>query len=324
VARAVDAAGGQGWVTEYAGPSATLADALRSQLGSSAFAAPDDQRGADQLLGLLQQYPYLTRLYSRLSAEQMTSDPVFGRSSLGEVPRAHRLSRVVADLDQCTSDVDRTDPCDFSNCGAAGLCRPVAPPPGYFPPAGCACLPGATARTTLTAYGGPAVVCQDGRLSFINPGDRETPDVAALPDPCADFQCGRGQCVAMNLTPTCVCDQGFVAVGSVEADGSRRTTCVAPEQPVPLSFYDERLPELPESLPGGRELGVPRPLPASEVTSDPAGFPMPRSASASGMEGGCQLGFAGASPSRQWWALGLVAAATWRRRRQVGGTTTKL
>jgi len=259
------------------------------------------------------------------NTEEMTSDPVFGRSPLGEVARAHTLSRVVADIDQCSSEIDGTDPCDFSSCGAAGLCRPVTlERDPYFPVAGCACLPGATARTALAAYGRPAVVCQDGRLSFINPGDRESEDVAALPDPCAGFSCGHGQCVAMNLTPSCVCDQGFVAIGSVEADGSRRTTCVEPREPVPLSFYDGRLQALPESLPGGREVAVPSPLPASEVAGDPGGFPMPRGETrATQIAGGCQIARAGASAELRWLALALAAAAVCRLRRQVGGATTQ-
>jgi hypothetical protein len=302
-------------VTEYAGPSAAYVAPLQAQLGR--FPSPEDERSAQQLLGLLQKYPYLTRLYSRLSAEEMTSDPVFGRSALGDVTNAHTLSRLVADIDQCTDDIYRTDPCDFTNCGAAGLCR-SALVDFYVPPAsvaGCACLPGATARTTL-AYGRPEVVCQDGRLSFLNPGDRETDDADALPDPCAGYSCGHGQCVSMNLTPTCVCDQGFIAVGRVNTDGSRQTSCVKPLSPVPLSFYDGRLPALPEGSPGGRLVAVPEPA-LSTVATEAAGFPMPRGRDQQGA--GCALPAAGSSnpPGVRWVAVALALAGLgwrWRRR----------
>ena len=69
-----------------------------------------------------------------------------------------------------------------------------------------------------------------------------------------------GTCVAMNMTPTCVCEAGSVAVGSVDAaSGLRQTDCVAPTVAVPEDFYDWRLPDLPAELPGGREVLVPDP-----------------------------------------------------------------
>jgi MYXO-CTERM domain-containing protein len=341
VAQAVDEAGGQGWVTEYAGPSASYAEQVRAQVQNGNFGTEDDAAAAAELLTALEAHPYLTRLYTRLSAEEMTSDPIFGRSSLGDVSRQHQLSRFVDGIDQCPSDPNvSSDPCDFATCGAGGLCRTVTPQLTPYTVqtrgAGCACVPGATARVTLAPDGSPTVICQDGRMSFLNPGDRDTEASDALPDPCADFECGEhGQCISMNLTPTCVCDQGFVA--AIDAAGARSAHCVEPDEPVPASFYQKRLLALPPELPGGRSIEVASvlpPLPSNPVEPAPVGFPMPRGdasgssmsgdgmsgdgmsggPTSSGGDGGCSM-TSGAPPAGGLLSVLLAAAGLRRRRR---------
>jgi len=317
VAQSVDAAGGQGWVTELAGPTANYAEQVRLQVEGGNFATDEDRLAADELLAALTAHPYMTRLYTRLSAEEMSSDPVLGRTSLGDVSNQHQLSRFVNGEDMCI-DMTSTDPCDFSTCGAGGLCRPVtqySDRNAITPPvAGCACVPGATARATFAPDGTPTVICQDGRMSFLNAGDRETPDADVVPDACAGYDCGEhGQCTAMNMTPTCVCDQGYVAVGTIDGSGTRRMSCVTPDEPVPTSFYDKRLPALSE-LGGGRTVDIPSVMPATpEPTSED--FPMPRSSGASSggcsvAAGTCETGAPGAG-----WLLAALGAATARRRR---------
>jgi MYXO-CTERM domain-containing protein len=282
-----------------------------------------------QLLGVLEAHPYLTRLYTRVSAEEMTVDPIFGRSALGDVSRQHQLSRIVNGVDQCSEDMrPSTDPCDFATCGAGGLCRPV--PARAIDPntaedaqiAGCACVPGATARPTFAPDGSATVICQDGRMSFLNAGDRENDSAPVLPDACAGFSCGEnGQCVAVNMTPTCVCDQGFVAVGTAAQNGSRGTRCVEPPELVPAVFYQGRLPNLPSDLPGGREvtLSEPLPMPGTDPSATPtAGFPMPRTNPVLITESGGGCGMAAATPSAPWLlALAFGAAALRRRRSEV-------
>jgi hypothetical protein len=342
VAQSVDAAGGQGWVTEFAGPSASYAEQVRAQVQNGNFGTEDDAAAAAELLAALEGHPYLTRLYTRLSAEEMTSDPVFGRSALGDVVRTHQLSRVVEGIDQCSDEArESTDPCDFATCGAGGLCRTVSTP---NPSAGatngpsadltfaaCACVPGATARVTLAPDGSPTIICQDGRMSFLNAGDRETEDADVLPDACAGYDCGEhGQCTAMNLTPTCVCDQGFVAVGSVDAKGARRVRCAEPDDAVPAAFYDKRLPGLPVDLPGGRDVGVPQVTPPVSTPAVPteleptAAFPMPRGnadlpALSSDNSDGCGLGASAGGAARATsyvpWATLLLLGAARRRER---------
>jgi hypothetical protein len=320
VAQSVDAAGGQGWVTELAGPTGSYAEQVRLQVQNGNFATEEDRLAADELLAALDAHPYMTRLYTRLSAEEMSSDPVLGRTALGDVSNVHQLSRFVNGEDMCV-DRTSTNPCDFSTCGAGGLCRPVTADNGQgvspLPVAGCACVPGATARATFAPDGTPTVICQDGRMSFLNPGDRETPDADVVPDACAGFDCGEhGQCTAMNMTPTCVCDQGYVALGSIAQDGTRSVSCVTPDEAVPADFYDKRLPALSQ-LGGGRTVDVPDVM--TPDSPDPgtsgAGFPMPRGSGGSG-GGGCSLGRAsGAGPGGWALALALGAVATRRRRR---------
>ena len=276
VAEAVDEAGGQGWVTEFAGTTTSYADLVRAQVDNGNFNAPEDEEAAVALLAVLDAHPYMTRLYTRLSAEEMTLDPILGRSSLGDVAREHQLSKVVDGIDQCSTDLPESiDPCDFATCGAGGICRSVPTTDDLgneVRVAACGCVPGATARTTFAPDGSVTVICQDQRLSFLNPGDQEA-GMETLSDPCADFDCGaQGSCVPVNMTPTCVCDQGLVAMGSLSAEGARLTACVQPELAIPDSFYDRRLPDLPAAMPGGKEVSVPDPEPsASGGTGSGAG-----------------------------------------------------
>lgn len=301
VARGVDAAGGQGWVTEYAGTTKPLLDLL----DNSFFATPEDEKAGQELRALIGDAPYMTRLYSRLSAEEMISDPVFRKDAGGDVSRTHVLKRKEGQ-EMCPSFQPSTapmsaDPCLFTSCGAGGICRPVMLEDAVVPVAGCGCIDGATARTTVDAspiltnldtmgqrLPSAGVVCQDARLSFVNPGD-EAASGGTMDDPCAQFDCGaNGECLAVNMTPTCVCDRGFVAVGSFGTTGSRATRCEQPVMPVPVEFYGQRLPPLPAELPGGRVMEVDEDLPVidprmEDLGSD--GMPVPRDPPPAGMAG---------------------------------------
>lgn len=300
VAQSVDAVGGEGFVTEAAGPTRPYLDLARN----GPTPTPEAEEARDALVSLLEDHPYLTRLYTRVSAEEMTSDPIFRPSAGGDVDRTRRLSRTVDGVDLCAEDAPRIseDPCAFVTCGAGGLCRNVADGETGRVEAACACVPGATARTTFDPMGRPTVICQDQRMSFLNPGD-VTEDGERLPDPCVGFDCGEGRCVAVNMTPTCACDAGFVARGDV-VDGERVTTCVAPTSPVPDRFYDGRLPGRPASLPEGRIVDVP--VVASRA---PAG-------------GGASCGIGSAGDGAAGWSvagpslLTLLVAGRARRRRR--------
>jgi MYXO-CTERM domain-containing protein len=126
------------------------------------------------------------------------------------------------------------------------------------------------------------------------------------------------------MTPTCVCDEGYVATGSFDDEGMRLTTCLQPMDPVPSDFYDGRLPNSPLGL-IGREVDVPDSPSATTGTTGSAGSGGTSSsngttsgangstASGSG-GGGCSV--SGENPSRGTLLFGLLAGlALWRRRR---------
>jgi len=269
VARAVDDAGGQGFVTEMAGPTAPMADLARGQTPTD----PDQIAAREALLTLFDAHPYITRMYTRLSAEEMTSDPMFRRSSGGDVERFIAIpSDGTPSCGFGDPGLTPPSPCAFAACGAGGLCREATTDAGVL--AGCACIPGATARTTLSPDGRAQVSCQDERMSFLNPGDRPLPTEPPLPDPCVGVDCGAGRCTPINMTPTCECVQGMVAVGSIDAaTGARSTNCIAPDAPVPGSFYNLRLPNRPASLPAGQIVTVPDANSGCSVTTSGSGAP---------------------------------------------------
>jgi hypothetical protein len=93
VVRAVDQAGGRAFVTELAQPT-------------HAIRPPSDP--AVRLL--FQQYPYLTRLYTRISPDEMTIDPVFDLApGLPNVSNVHDLSNRPAPW-SCSDDFNTFKP----------------------------------------------------------------------------------------------------------------------------------------------------------------------------------------------------------------------
>lgn len=93
VVEAVDQAGGRAFVTEMAQPT-------------SAIRPPSDP--AVQLL--FQQYPYLTRHYTRISPNEMTADPAFDlKAGLPDVSNVHDLSNRPAPW-SCSDDFNTFRP----------------------------------------------------------------------------------------------------------------------------------------------------------------------------------------------------------------------
>jgi MYXO-CTERM domain-containing protein len=199
----------------------------------------DQIEAREALLDLLGPYPYLTRLYARLSPEEMTLDPIFSERGGPDVDRMKQLARVVDGVDQCEVAPGTGAPCLRTTCGPDATCMDVAA--DYRQPLlpGCLCPEGAAARTTLDPRSQPVAVCQRIQ-SFLTPEDLEF-------DPCGGWDCGRGTCVPINATPTCVCDEGTVAVGFVRS-GTRRTRCVNPALTIPADILGN--PD-PPSVPDG-------------------------------------------------------------------------
>jgi hypothetical protein len=318
VARAVDAAQGRGFVVENAQQVAPL-----RQVAQNSFTSTMEQEQAkNALLELFADTTYLTRLYTRLSPEEMTFDPSFRRSSKGDVSRF----RTISGDNQCQSPTTSTDPCDFMACGALGLCRSVDQDGAKL--GACACADGSTARTTFVPDSRSAssfsttVSCIDKRLSYLNPGDRnEAGEV--LPDPCAGVDCGgHGTCVAMNMTPTCECEHGYVALGSLANDGTRSARCVKPRASVPDAFYNRRPIARDPDLPLGRdeEIAVPSgdsdkddPVPEGNMTARGLEPGTPRSG---GDDGGCSVSARRGEGQMSLFALAGIALAFVRSRRR--------
>jgi MYXO-CTERM domain-containing protein len=308
VARAADQNMGKAWVVEQAGPT----DMLTSLISTQVLQTQDPRYEAQQALkDLLSGRTYMTRLYTRLSPEEMTYDPLFKRSTKGDVARQRELP-FIKELCDTDSTNDGVDPCDFNPCGAYAMCRSSTDDDG-LKVAACACAPGLTARAvpdTANAGLGTSVTCIDERLSFLNVGDRG-PAGDVLPDPCVGVDCGEnGKCVNMNMTATCECKTGFVA--RARRRNASPLTCVKPTLAIPSSFYGLRMPE--SSLPTGREVHVVEVEGPSAPATPPASS-TPSSSSPSSSSSSCS---AAVGQQRAPWAaaLGMLLLGVAIRRRR--------
>ncbi|HEX4337575.1 MAG TPA: DUF2330 domain-containing protein [Polyangiaceae bacterium] len=211
-----DKVGGQAFVTEYAQPTAMLADQIQNQFVNTSI--PDAVKSQQALLGLFQKFPYMTRLYARMSAEEMTADPVFMVSSkTADVSNMHDLTDPNFDQSKCTYGTTQPPlppPCEFAYCGRRGACVQVDAPLPYStdpnqttPTAACVCANDATGRLTTTGAT-PAVYCEPVSADL-----DATPDAGVTTSPgCEGYDCGaHGACVTMNGNPTCQCEAGYAA-----------------------------------------------------------------------------------------------------------------
>jgi MYXO-CTERM domain-containing protein len=318
VARHVDERGGRGWVVEQAGSSAQIASFLQNTFTST----PAQMEAKEALLTLFAGRPYMTRLYTRIAAEEMGYDPSFRQSDKPDVNRQIELPYIEA---ACTSEEASLsiDECDFASCGQLGVCRAAMNPATKSKQAACACAPGTTARTTFDPQGAPIVSCQDQRMSFMNPGESDEMG-SKFADPCVGFSCGEhGRCVSMNMTPTCECNEGYVAIGSVDGARVRKTECVTPLSALPMGFYNRRPPMLAEGMTAGRAIVLPavsgtadRPMP------DRYGEPMiapakPIEAPKQRRDDGCSVSDVQSDSRASRWLLALVALALTVRRRRL-------
>lgn len=228
VALAVEREGGQAFVVERAGPSQPVRDAVAAVSPSN-----DDETAAQQyVVDLLQRRTVLTRLSTRLSARDMTDDPVFVAAETqadGVVDLSSRAPR-----DVCDPNVESEPACGFAYCGVGARC--AVDGNGVE---GCVCEAGFAARRTLarSAFNPvPTIVCQDVAE------DRLQGDVR-IADPCEGFSCGGGTCVAVNGFPTCTCPEGEAAF--VDADRADGVDC----RPFATEFDVDRVSALSTALP---------------------------------------------------------------------------
>ena len=234
LAASIDEAGGDAFVREYEGPPirprffdpSGCCDGGSDWCGIEADsqcqcpAAEWDAADCMELEGLLEsieltnrladEYTVLTRLTTRLSPEEMTFDPMFEGRGAPEEPQGRlQLEGVQYNLQGCDEDVIdqqayeenlRQQECTAMYCGE-GSC--VVSGSGK---AGCDCNDGFVAKSFTDYDGLPSITCvpETGTVDLGLTTD--------LPDVCAGFDCGAGDCVEVGGFPTCDCAAGDSAV----------------------------------------------------------------------------------------------------------------
>ncbi len=204
LSRAIDDAGGKSFVAEYAG--SPIVASLNGQEPSEELSA-----GVSLINELAKKHRYLTRLTTRMSAADMTYDPVFVPSSSVPFTPRLELQNQRYSLESCETDIiDTTDyaealalaDCASLYCGT-GTC--VATAEGV----GCDCEAGTVARRFIDLDGRPSTTCvpDTAPVDFSEGGLK-------LRDACATVNCGSGTCVDVGGFPTCQCDDGFAGIQS--------------------------------------------------------------------------------------------------------------
>lgn len=209
VSHLVDQEGGHAFITEMSGDLQAAVDAAAGNFAFDGEFSDDSSWLSD----LADRQPMLTRLYTRLSGWEMTSDPSFEPSQGGDVSNQLDLSA------QTVGFCDSTPECGTTYCGPSATCGQTE---GGIP--GCVCPQGTVARLIsapqlLGLPSTPTIMCQDATLDMM--ASLDTLGIAAA-DPCETVDCGSGSCQALGGFPTCRCDPGAVAV-----PGPSNPTCVA-------------------------------------------------------------------------------------------------
>ena len=216
----------QAFFTEWSNNSDEL-----TQLTRNTWLGTDDQEEAwDYIDGVGERNAWVTRLYTRLNAVDMTVDPVFEPAGTSAISNLHDL-RFQPDVHGDYS-IDPAVPCNQTYCGEGGQCATTELGDG------CVCAPGTTGRSiegpNVSSLGtSPTVTCQDASFDMMAsltgaPGMEDM-------DPCEGVTCGNnGSCIPLGGAPTCQCDDGFAAVVAGDDPSGLRCTAVidlfAPEQ----------------------------------------------------------------------------------------------
>ncbi|MGC6416998.1 MAG: DUF2330 domain-containing protein [Bradymonadia bacterium] len=258
VARKVDAAGGHGFITELAGPTGPLAEMIRESF------VPDraGQEGLDAraaLAELVASKPYITRLYTRVSPEEMDIDPIFHAIDGPDVSNIHNIESE-DDVDACGPPAfDAAQECDFMACGAGGVCAALEESANGRQ-VGCACADGTVARVGQDPQGRPMVSCGDARIDFSSTpsdsGQIQFPDLCAGGNFCGD----NGECLTVNGFPACRCATGYLAVPALDAQGMLTPSCVPAMASADIDLTAIRLPEPNLPYPGRAEPLDPMPM----------------------------------------------------------------
>jgi hypothetical protein len=283
LARAIDEAGGDGFVTEYAGASPSsligntsccgtsdtcnLANNTRCECPGSEFdaadcaALPDLTEGVALLEALATKYATLTRITTRISPEEMTFDPAYAPIDGAVVPTRLQLYGTQVSLDACSGAVPdqaayraitARQGCAAMYCGAGSECVVTERGPA------CACAEGTVAQQFTDLDGKPSVTC----VPRMPPVDlRAGGDV--LPDACASADCN-GTCIDRNGIAACACGAGMAATVSTTAPSCAAITAStqtpgAQRYTDALEALDVCAPPPPQCLEGAKYMRVDTP-----------------------------------------------------------------
>lgn len=360
LARTIDEAGGDAFAIEYrgatlrpefgqtpgGGPSCCGSDYDFCYLGNNtqcecprdAWDRADCATQGDLLDGvaladdLAARHATLTRITTRISAEEMQFDPTFephyGAAPIGRMT----LTGTQVSLKGCREDVidqtryaaiDAQQACAATYCGPNGHC--VVTDSGE--PA-CACAEDFVAQRFLDLDTRPSVTC----VPRVPPVDLRA-DGRELPDACATASCGAGQCIDRNGIAVCDCDSGAGAVVGLNTYPTCAPIRVVTGSPgaqdysEPLRELEVCAPPPPSCGPHGWlvKTGSPRvgvdcgdARPAAPRTVVPAKPTCGDSFGPFGC-GGCQQDDRGTAPVAALLVLGGFFAFGTRRRRARGG-----
>ncbi|MFN0248308.1 MAG: DUF2330 domain-containing protein [Kofleriaceae bacterium] len=264
LARTIDEAGGDGFAIEYRGSSPRttfqnngccsgggdfcgLSNNNQCECPGSEVDAADCESQTDLIEGvelvdeLANKYQWMTRITTRVSAEEMTFDPTFevdyagaqfGRLQLqGSQVSLQRCGGDVVDYDQY-QDLSADQNCAAMYCGDGGRC--VQTTAG----AACACDADKVAQRFFDLDNQASVTCVP-RVATV--------DLRAggeiLPDACAGVSCGAGSCIDRNGVAVCDCNDGAAAIAG--ASSSPRCFPITREGATPgAQDYSEALRQL--------------------------------------------------------------------------------
>ncbi|MBA3396565.1 MAG: DUF2330 domain-containing protein [Deltaproteobacteria bacterium] len=289
LARTIDEAGGDAFAIEYraagarpefGGPSFCCGNSFdQCNVGnnqqcecprdefdrSDCLAAGDVIEGVQLLDDLATKYSSLTRITTRISAEEMTFDPAFEADFGTGLAGRLALTGSSPSLGGCASDViDQTrfaeitklQACAATYCGAGQCVITSSGAPA------CECNAGFVAQRFTDLDNLPSVTCvpQTPPCDLRAGGDE-------LPDGCATASCGQGVCLDRNGVGVCACHAGAAAIAGTADIPRCEAVAIASQTPgaedfsEPLRTLDVCAPAPPDCGDDGWLVKQPSPRP---------------------------------------------------------------
>ena len=230
VSKLIDDLGGLGFVIQRAQRSTNIQPLVDGVF----LGTEDEQEARDEVTRLLNERPFVTRLYSRISGHEMVVDPVFSPSDGGELDGSLDLSSQTIDV---CGDAGNAPPCGLLYCGDVDACATTAVGDG------CQCSDARTARASTAPDGTQTVSCVPTAYDFIGGVGMRG---------CDGVDCGDGLCFPQNGTATCRCNDGAAAVVDSGIAGVRCVPSTMSYSADQLTWPPEAVAPVPTGCSGGR------------------------------------------------------------------------